>query len=166
MQIGHREAQTLDTLADENLVSGRRRWVLSGGFVRLCRLTSRRYPHPPREFHPPLDHDPILGATIALDVDGLVQLAGDPIAHLIGNLRDVRLGVTQVNVTTRRNAHDNGIILVGIGMSLGLVTFARSAGKPLVSMGVTTMKMINNTSMMSAMGMTLGDDIVEPTFGL
>jgi len=28
------------------------------------------------------------------------------------------------------------------------------------------MKMINNTSMMSAMGMTLGDDIVEPTFGL
>ena len=32
-------------------------------------------------------------------------------------------------------------------------------------MGVTTMKMINNTSIMSAIGMTLGLDICSPTSG-
>jgi hypothetical protein len=33
-------------------------------------------------------------------------------------------------------------------------------------MGVTTMKMINNTNMMSAMGITFGEDICAPTVGL
>jgi len=36
----------------------------------------------------------------------------------------------------------------------------------LVNMGVTTIKMISNTNMMSAMGITFGDDICAPTVGL
>src|SRR5882672_589724 len=56
--------------------------------------------------------------------------------------------------------------LSALGISVGLLTFARSAGKPFVSMGVTTMKMINNTSMMSAIGITFGADICGPTEGL
>ena len=46
------------------------------------------------------------------------------------------------------------------------MTFANSTDKPFVSMGVTTMKMINSTSMMSAIGITFGADICGPTVGL
>ena len=45
------------------------------------------------------------------------------------------------------------------GMSEGLLTLANSTDKPFVSMGVTTMKMISSTSMMSAIGITFGADI-------
>ncbi len=60
----------------------------------------------------------ILGASIALDVNGLVQTGGDAILDQTGE------------------------------------------------MGVTTMKMISSTSMMSAMGITLGDAIWGPATGL
>jgi hypothetical protein len=41
-----------------------------------------------------------------------------------------------------------------------------STDTPLVNMGVTTMKIISSTNMMSAMGITFGDDICAPTVGL
>jgi hypothetical protein len=42
---------------------------------------------------------------------------------------------------------------------LAVFVLAKSTGWSFCNMGVTTMKMINSTSMMSAMGMTLGVDI-------
>ena len=44
-------------------------------------------------------------------------------------------------------------------MSLAVFVRAKSTGWSFCNMGVTTMKMISNTSMISAMGMTLGVDI-------
>jgi hypothetical protein len=41
-----------------------------------------------------------------------------------------------------------------------------STDTPFCNMGVTTMKMINSTSMMSAIGITFGDDICDPATGL
>src|SRR5467141_3126449 len=52
--------------------------------------------------------------------------------------------------------------LSALGMSIGLVTLAKSTGMPGCNMGVTTMKMMSSTSMMSAMGMIFGDAITEP----
>ena len=43
-----------------------------------------------------------------------------------------------------------------LGMSTGFVTLAISTLMPFCNMGVTTMKMISRTSMMSAMGIILG----------
>jgi len=43
---------------------------------------------------------------------------------------------------------------------------AKSTGGPFRINGVTTMKMMSKTSMMSAMGMTFGDPITAPGFGL
>src|SRR5258708_14062176 len=56
--------------------------------------------------------------------------------------------------------------LAALGMSVGVLTFASSTDRPFVSMGVTTMEMISNTSMMSAMGIPFGADICGPAFGL
>ena len=113
-----------------------------------------------------LDHIAVLGATVTLDEDGLVQFVGDEVTDLIRNLGDVGLGVAQVDVPARRDATMMASSLSASGISLGLLTFANSTDKPLVSMGVTTMKMISSTSMMSAIGMTFGADICAPTLGL
>jgi len=43
-----------------------------------------------------------------------------------------------------------------LGISVGLVTLAISTLMPFCNMGVTTIKMISRTSMMSAMGIIFG----------
>src|SRR5215469_2236146 len=56
--------------------------------------------------------------------------------------------------------------LSALGMSSGLGTRAISTETPFDSKGVTTMKIISSTSMMSAMGMTFGAAITGGAFGL
>src|SRR5579864_3433833 len=68
-----------------------------------------------------LDHIAILGATVALDEHGLVQLVGDTVPNLIGYLRNIRLGAAEINVPARGDADDDRVILVGIGHVGGIV---------------------------------------------
>ena len=110
-----------------------------------------------------LDHIAVLGATVALDENGLVQSVGDAVANLLGDLRNIGFVVAQVNVPAGGNANDHGVILVGIGHIIGIVDLRQIHRQPFVSMGVTTMKMISSTSMMSAIGMTFGAAIGAPT---
>ena len=50
-------------------------------------------------------------------------------------------------------------------MGVGLFTFARSTLTPFCNMGVITMKMINNTSITSTMGVTLMSELtLAPSF--
>ena len=51
-------------------------------------------------------------------------------------------------------------------MSIGLATFAISTDIPFCNMGVTTMKMISSTSMMSAIGMMFGAAITGAAVAL
>src|SRR5579864_7967633 len=58
-----------------------------------------------------LDHGAILGATVALDEHGLVQLVGNAVPHLVRDLRDVGLVAAKINVPARRNAHNDRVVL-------------------------------------------------------
>src|ERR1700740_3125594 len=56
--------------------------------------------------------------------------------------------------------------LSALGMSSGFETLAMSTETPFDSKGVTTMKIISSTSMMSAIGMTFGEAITGGALGL
>jgi hypothetical protein len=75
------------------------------------------------------DNVAVLGSSIALYVDSFVKTGGQHVFNLPG---DVFLG------------------------DLGLLTLAISTGRLFCNIGVTTIKMISRTSMMSAIGMTFG----------
>ena len=51
-------------------------------------------------------------------------------------------------------------------MSVRIVHLGQLHRMSFWNMGVTTMKMISNTSMMSAIGITFGADICAPALGL
>ena len=108
------------------------------------------------------DDGAVLGASIAFDVDGFVELIGDLVFNLRRDLFFGDLVVAEVDVVVARDRNDDGVVLSASCISRGLLTVAISTETPFCNMGVTTMKMISSTSMMSAIGMTLGAAICAP----
>ena len=96
----NREAETDASLPSVNLV-GRRWWsgppTLFGSIGDQADVIDARGANLIHD----LDHVAILGATVALDEHGLVQLVGNAVPNLIGNLRNVRLGAAEIDVPAR-----------------------------------------------------------------
>ena len=112
------------------------------------------------------NHIAVLRSSVALHVHGLVEAIGDAILDLPGDVFFSRLGMAKIDVAIARDRHDDGIILVRILHFVRVSVLAMSTGMFFCNIGVTTMKMISRTSMMSAMGMTFGAAIWLPACGL
>src|SRR5437763_8156074 len=101
---------------------GRRRRRVS--LVALCQQTdlidTRR-----ADFVYNGDHVAILGARVALHIDGLFQPAGDAVLHFSGNFFFLDLRVAQENVAVAGNRYDDGILFIGILHVLVVVSSAQ-----------------------------------------
>src|ERR1700739_214404 len=60
------------------------------------------------------DNGAIFGPSIALQVHGLIQLAGNAVLHLSGQVRFLYLGVAKEDISVASNSHHDRIFLVGI----------------------------------------------------
>src|SRR6266481_4139013 len=73
--------------------------------------------------------------------------------------------VPKKTLLSRVTATSSASSLSASGMGAGLFTLAMSTGWPCCNMGVTTMKMISNTSITSTMGVTLMSELTfAPSF--
>jgi hypothetical protein len=105
-----------------------------------------------------LDDIAVFRAAITLDKDGLIDAALDAIAHLRSHLIERGFLAADKDIAAAGNSDDDGVVFIG--------TLAISTDIPFCSMGVTTMKIINSTSMMSAIGIILGAAITGAAVAL
>jgi hypothetical protein len=104
------------------------------------------------------NHVAVLGASVALEVHGFVRLFADAVLDLPCKSAFCTWLLPR-RCCRRGYRHDDRIILIGVLHVLGGFRARHVHGCFFCNIGVTTMKMISRTSMMSAIGMTLGDAI-------